>query len=138
MQIKSLDSENTNYLKKEDINQRYLKNYIPTKWIILSIIFGFDTILMNSKIFASDSYTKIEYGDTIIGTYMFFLEIMPSNVFLILLLISIIGIIVLNMKIKKKTDNLKLKTIRKGFIFLLMLVVIWFVFLFICALTSNY
>lgn len=138
MQIKSLDNENTNYLKKEDINQRYLKNYIPTKWIILSIIFGFDTILMNSKIFASDSYTKIEYGDTIIGTYMFFLEIMPSNVFLILLLISIIGIIVLNMKIKKKTDNLKLKTIRKGFIFLLMLVVIWFVFLFICALTSNY
>lgn len=138
MQIKSLDNENTNYLKKEYINQRYLKNYIPTKWIILSIIFGFDTILMNSKIFASDSYTKIEYGDTIIGTYMFFLEIMPSNVFLILLLISIIGIIVLNMKIKKKTDNLKLKTIRKGFIFLLMLVVIWFVFLFICALTSNY
>ena len=130
MQIKSLNNENTHYPKKEEINKNNLKNYIPKKWYKLGVTAGLYGIVMNSKVFANSCINieplPLEGGLSIYDPSYYFFKTLQFILLIILLLTSIIGIIVSTVKIKKNNELKKIKTIRIGFIILLVLTIIFY------------
>ena len=132
MEIKSLNNENMNYPKKEEINKNNLKNYIPKKWYKLGITGFVYSILINSKVFAVDVSLDAPLSGSIEAPFSHTIisHIIPACTYMLLLLVSIIGIIISTVKIKKNNENKKLKTIRTGFIILLALTIVFLTILY--------
>ena len=132
MEIKSLNNENMNYPKKEEINKNNLKNYIPKKWYKLGVTAGLYGILINSKVFAVDVSLDAPLAGSIEAPFSHTIisHIIPACTYMLLLLVSIIGIIISTVKIKKNNENKKLKTIRTGFIILLVLTIVFLTILY--------
>lgn len=137
MEIKCIEKEKVEYPKMNEMSKKKLKDSIPNKWMKLGITTFVFQFLLKNKVLAETPEQTLA-GDVVvdtanppndIGTTTIALTFIDSGITIgsiVMFVVCLIGVILTSIRLKKDSENKKIKVLKIVFEVLLIISVLVF------------
>ena len=126
MEVKCIEKEKVEYPKMNEMSKKKLKDSIPNKWMKLGITTFVFQFLLKNKVLAETPEQTLA-GDVVVDTANPPNDIGTTTIgSIVMFVVCLIGVILTSIRLKKDSENKKIKVLKIVFEVLLIISVLVF------------